>query len=85
MIASNISTELFIGMSGTAFGRIGMAVAGYEWMSAICLVLVAWRLLPKFLKAGIYTMPDFLKYRYNRASHSIMAFMLVAYIKERNL
>jgi SSS family solute:Na+ symporter len=81
MIASNISTEQFIGMSGTAFGRVGMAVASYEWMSAICLVFVAWWLLPKFMKAGIYTMPEFLEYRYNATSRSIMAFfMMVAYV-----
>jgi SSS family solute:Na+ symporter len=81
LIVSNISTEQFVGMSGAAFGRVGMAIASYEWMSAICLVFVAWWLLPKFLKAGIYTMPEFLEYRYNAASRSIMAFfMMLAYV-----
>lgn len=81
LLASNISTEQFVGMSGAAFGRIGLAIGSYEWMSAVVLVITAWWLLPKFLKAGIYTMPEYLEYRYNPASRSIMAFfMMVAYV-----
>ena len=81
LIASNISTEHFVGMAGTAFGRVGLAIASYEWMSAITLVIVAWWLLPKFLKVGIYTMPEFLEYRYDRGTRSIMAvYMLLAYV-----
>ncbi|HUU09720.1 MAG TPA: hypothetical protein VM431_04195 [Phycisphaerae bacterium] len=57
LIASNISTEHFVGMAGSAFGRVGLAIASYEWMSAITLTFVAWWLLPKFLRAGIYTIP----------------------------
>ena len=53
LIASNISTEHFVGMAGQAFGRVGLAIASYEWMSAIVLVFVAWWLLPRFLKAGM--------------------------------
>jgi len=78
LIASNISTEHFVGMAGQAFGRVGLAIASYEWMSAITLVIVAWWLLPKFLRVGIYTMPEFLEYRYDRATRSIMAFYLMA-------
>ncbi len=78
LIASNISTEHFVGMAGSAFGRIGLAIASYEWMSAITLVIVAWWLLPKFLRAGIYTMPEFLEYRYDRATRTIMATYLMA-------
>ena len=78
LIASNISTEHFVGMAGSAFGRVGLAIASYEWMSAITLVIVAWWLLPKFLKAGIYTMPEFLEYRYDKTTRTIMATYLMA-------
>ena len=81
LIASNISTEHFVGMSGSAFGRVGLAIASYEWMSAVTLVFVAWWLLPKFLKAGIYTMPEYLEYRYDSGTRTIMAvFLLAAYV-----
>jgi len=81
LIASNISTEHFVGMAGSAFGRVGLAIASYEWMAAITLVFVAWWLLPKFLKAGIYTMPEFLEYRYSEGARAIMAtYIMVAYI-----
>ncbi|MBU0756397.1 MAG: solute:sodium symporter family transporter, partial [Planctomycetes bacterium] len=81
LIASNISTEHFVGMAGKGFGRVGLAIASYEWMSAITLVIVAWFLLPRFLKAGIYTMPEFLEYRYNAAARGIMAvFIMIAYV-----
>ena len=78
LIASNISTEHFVGMAGRAFTRTGLAIASYEWMSAITLVIVAWWLLPKFLRAGIYTMPEFLEYRYDRPTRTIMAVYLIA-------
>ena len=78
LIASNISTEHFVGMAGQAFGRVGLAIASYEWMAAITLVIVAWWLLPKFLKIGIYTMPEFLEYRYDRTARTIMATYLMA-------
>ncbi len=81
LIASNISTEHFVGMAGSAFGRVGLAIASYEWMSAITLVFVAWWLLPRFLKAGIYTMPQYLEFRYDSTTRSIMAgYMMAAYI-----
>ncbi len=81
LIASNISTEHFVGMAGQAFGRVGLAIASYEWMSAITLVFVAWWLLPKFLKAGIYTMPEYLQWRYDQGARSIMAiYLMAAYI-----
>ena len=81
LIASNISTEHFVGMAGQAFGRVGLAIASYEWMSAIVLVFVAWWLLPRFLEAGIYTMPEYLEYRYDRAARTTMAlYMLIAYV-----
>ncbi len=77
LIASNISTEHFVGMAGSAFGSFGLAVASYEWIAAITLVVVAWWLLPKFLKAGIYTMPQFLEYRYNESTRTIMSVYLM--------
>jgi SSS family solute:Na+ symporter len=81
LIASNISTEHFVGMAGSAYGRVGLAIASYEWMAAITLVLVGWFLLPRFLRAGIYTMPGYLEYRYDARARSIMAFyLMVAYV-----
>ena len=73
LIASNISTEHFVGMAGTAFGSVGMAVANWEWMSAICMVFIAWWLLPRFIKSGIYTMPQFLEFRYDSTTRTIMS------------
>ncbi len=81
LIASNISTEHFVGMAGSAFGRVGFAIASYEWLSAVTLVFVAWWLLPRFLSAGIYTMPEFLEYRYDAGARTIMAvFLMIAYV-----
>ena len=81
LIASNISTEHFVGMAGQAFGRVGLAIASYEWMAAVALVVTAWWLLPKFLKVGIYTMPEFLEYRYDGATRTIMAtYLMVLYV-----
>ncbi|MCB9235849.1 MAG: solute:sodium symporter family transporter [Bacteroidia bacterium] len=80
LIASNISSEHFIGMSGQGFG-LGLAIASYEWMAAITLIIVALFFLPRFLKAGIYTIPEFLELRYNHTARTIMAgFMILFYI-----
>jgi SSS family solute:Na+ symporter len=73
LIAANISSEQFVGMSGNAASHVGLAIASYEWMAAITLVVVAFAFLPYFLRAGIYTMPEFLEYRYNAAARTIMA------------
>lgn len=75
LIAANISTEQFVGMSGKAADWLGMAIASYEWLAAITLVFVAFVFLPKFLKSGIYTIPEFLQYRYNALARWIMAIM----------
>jgi len=81
LIASNISTEHFVGMAGQGYGNVGLAVASYEWIAAATLVLVAWVLLPLFLRLGIYTMPEFLERRYGAAARTLMAvYMLVAYV-----
>lgn len=73
LIAANISTEQFVGMSGNAASHVGLAIASYEWMAAITLVVVGFGFLPYFLRAGIYTMPEFLEYRYNSAARTFMA------------
>lgn len=75
LIAANISSEQFVGMSGSAADYMGMAIASYEWMAAITLVFVAFCFLPYFIKAGIFTMPEFLDQRYGGATRAIMAFM----------
>jgi SSS family solute:Na+ symporter len=81
LIAANISTEQFVGMSGQAADYVGLAIASYEWMAAITLVVVAFAFLPKFLQTGIYTIPEFLRYRYNETSRTIMAaFTMIIYV-----
>jgi len=78
LIAANISAEQFVGMSGQAASYLGLAIASYEWMAAVTLVVVAFAFLPYFLKTGIYTIPGFLEQRYNHFARSIMAvFMMV--------
>ena len=73
LIAANISTEQFVGMSGKAANWVGLAIAGYEWLAAIVLVIVAFTFLPMLLKRGVYTIPQFLEERYNGAARTIMA------------
>ncbi len=80
LIASNISAEQFIGMSGNGFS-IGIAVAAYEWIAAIALIIVAVWFIPIYLKNKIFTMPQFLKTRYNETVALIMAiFWLFLYV-----
>ncbi|PRZ24195.1 sodium/sugar symporter [Flavobacterium granuli] len=80
LIASNISAEQFIGMSGEGF-FLGIAVAAYEWVAAIALIIVAVWFIPVYLKNKIYTMPQFLKTRYNESTALIMAvFWLFLYV-----
>ena len=80
LIASNISTEHFVGMAGRGYD-IGLAIASYEWIAAITLVGVALFFLPRFLRSGIFTMPEYLEYRYSATARSLMAFfMMVAYV-----
>ena len=78
LIASNISTEHFVGMTGEA-ARAGLAVASYEWLAAVALVIVAWWLLPRFLRAGIFTIPEFLEYRYDRTTRSVLAGLMAVF------
>ncbi|WP_254560056.1 sodium:solute symporter family transporter [Dyadobacter diqingensis] len=80
LIASNISAEQFIGMSGNGFS-MGLAISSYEWMAAATLVIVALFFMPIYLKNKIFTMPQFLSQRYNPTVSLIMAiFWLGLYI-----
>ncbi|MBO2012028.1 sodium/sugar symporter [Hymenobacter negativus] len=80
LIASNISAEQFVGMSGSGFA-MGLAIATYEWMAAITLVIVAVFFIPVYLKNNIATMPQFLSQRYNSTVAMIMAlFWLALYV-----
>jgi SSS family solute:Na+ symporter len=80
LIASNISAEQFIGMSGSGF-KMGLAIATYEWMGAATLVVVAVFFIPVYLKNKIATMPQFLHQRYNGTVAMIMAvFWLLLYV-----
>ncbi len=81
LIAANISTEHFVGMAGQGAGIAGMAIASYEWLAAVTLVFVAIFFLPKFLRIGIFTIPEYLEYRYDARARAIMAFYtMVIYV-----
>jgi SSS family solute:Na+ symporter len=80
LIASNISAEHFIGMSGSGFA-LGLAISTYEWMAAATLIIVAVFFIPVYLKNRIYTMPQFLSQRYNNTVSTVMAvFWLLVYV-----
>ncbi|EMS31783.1 Putative sodium-dependent galactose transporter [Mariniradius saccharolyticus AK6] len=80
LIASNISAEQFIGMSGSGFA-MGLAISTYEWMAAATLLVVAIFFLPVYIKKGIYTMPGFLLDRYDSRVRTTMAiFWLLLYV-----
>ncbi|KEO75762.1 sodium/sugar symporter [Anditalea andensis] len=80
LIASNISAEQFIGMSGSGFA-LGLAISTYEWMAAVTLIVVAIFFLPVYMKKGIYTMPGFLLDRYDTRVRTTMAiFWLLLYV-----
>lgn len=81
IVAANISTEQLVGMAGQGAGNVGLAVSGYQLLGAVTIIFVAIFFLPKFLRAGIYTMPEYLEYRYNSAARGIMAFYtMVIYV-----
>lgn len=80
LIASNISAEHFIGMSGSGFA-LGLAISTYEWMAAATLIIVAVFIIPLYLKNKIYTMPQFLARRYNNTVSTFMAVIwLLVYV-----
>ncbi|MFJ1350969.1 sodium/sugar symporter [Capnocytophaga canimorsus] len=77
LIAANISAEQFIGMSGSGFA-LGLAIASYEWMAALTLIIVGKYFLPIFIEKGLYTIPEFIEKRYSTNLKSILAIFWVA-------
>ncbi|MHA6280299.1 sodium/sugar symporter [Salinimicrobium sp. CAU 1759] len=77
LIAANISAEQFIGMSGSGFA-IGLAIASYEWMAAITLIIVGKYFLPIFIEKGLYTIPEFIEVRYGTNLKTILAIFWIA-------
>lgn len=77
IVAANISTEQMVGMAGQGAGGVGLAVSLWQIVGSVGIVVIAFTLLPRFLRAGIYTMPEFLEYRYNSAARATMAIMTV--------
>jgi SSS family solute:Na+ symporter len=77
IVAANISTEQMVGMAGLAAGSQGLAVSCWQLLGSVFIVLISFTLLPRFLRAGIYTMPEYLEYRYNRAARALMAVLTV--------
>lgn len=72
LIAANISAEQFIGMSGSGFA-VGLAIATYEWMAALTLIIVGKFFLPIFIKKGLYTIPEFVEKRFSSQLKTILA------------
>ena len=77
LIAANISAEQFIGMSGSGFA-VGLAIASYEWMAAVTLLIVGKFFLPIFIDKGIYTIPEFVEKRYSNNLKTILAVFWIA-------
>jgi SSS family solute:Na+ symporter len=77
IVAANVSTEQFVGMAGQAAGDVGLAVSAWQLTGAVGIVVVGFVFLPRFLRAGIYTMPEYLEYRYNAAARAIMSVLTV--------
>ena len=77
LIAANISAEQFIGMSGSGFA-LGLAIASYEWMAAITLLLVGKYLLPVYIEKKIFTIPEFIEKRYSKNLKTILAIFWIA-------
>ncbi|GAB3688655.1 sodium:solute symporter [Spirosoma flavus] len=80
LFASNISTEHFIGLSGTGY-MSGLATGNFEWSASICLLILGWVFVPFYLKSGVFTMPEFLERRYSSASRWYLSSVsIIAYI-----
>ena len=77
LIAANISAEQFIGMSGSGFA-LGLAIASYEWMAAITLLIVGKYFLPIFIEKGLYTIPEFIEKRFSSNLKTILAVFWIA-------
>jgi SSS family solute:Na+ symporter len=77
LIAANISAEQIIGMSGSGFA-VGLAIASYEWMAAVTLIIVGKYFLPIFIKKKLFTIPEFIEYRFNTTLKTILAVFWIA-------
>src|SRR6056297_1866422 len=77
LIAANISAEQIIGMSGSGFA-VGLAIASYEWMAAVTLIIVGKYFLPIFIKKELFTIPEFIEYRFNTTLKTILAVFWIA-------
>ena len=77
LIAANISAEQFIGMSGSGFAS-GLAIASYEWMAALTLIIVGKYFLPIFIEKGLYTIPEFVEKRFSTNLKTILAVFWIA-------
>jgi solute:Na+ symporter, SSS family len=81
IVAANLSTEQFVGMAGQGAGDVGLAVSNWQLTGAVGIIVVAFFFLPRFLRAGIYTMPEYLEYRYNSAARLLMAvYTVIIYV-----
>ena len=81
IVAANISTEQFVGMAGQGAGAVGLAVTWWQLVGSVFIVIIALTLLPRFLRAGIYTMPEYLEYRYDVIARTIFAVLtVIAYV-----
>ncbi|MBN1489623.1 MAG: solute:sodium symporter family transporter [Phycisphaerae bacterium] len=78
IVAANMSTEQFVGMAGQGADTVGLAVSTWQLTGSLGIVIIAFTLLPRFLRAGIYTMPEYLEYRYNAGARAIMAVYTIA-------
>src|SRR5260370_12721070 len=80
LFVSNISTEHFIGLSGTGASS-GLAVGHFEWLACLILLILGWVFVPFYLRSNVFTMPEFLERRFNRASAVDLAgISIIAYI-----
>ena len=77
LIAANISAEQFIGMSGSGY-KLGLAIASYEWMAALTLLIVGKYFLPIFIEKGLYTIPEFVEKRFSTNLKTILAVFWIA-------
>ena len=77
LIAANISAEQFVGMSGQGAGAEGLSCASWEWIAVIALIVIAFSLLPYFLRSGITTIPEFLEIRYNHWARALMTISMM--------
>ena len=81
IVAANISTEQLVGMAGQGAGDVGIAVSNWQLAGSVGIIVIAFTLMPRFLKAGIYTMPEFLERRFSPSTRAIMAgYTVVIYV-----